>query len=87
VAGSIDVGRSCGPSIPVSALLVQGERTLVQRVRDGRVETTPVKLGIIQGRRAEIREGLEPGDQVVARAAAFVTAGDAVRTVLEETRP
>ncbi|WP_046867900.1 efflux RND transporter periplasmic adaptor subunit [Microvirga massiliensis] len=87
VAGVIDAGRSCGPSIPVSALQIEGERTLVQRVRDGRVESTPVQLGIVQGALAEIREGLNAGDLVVARAAVFLSAGDVVRTLPEQTRP
>jgi multidrug efflux pump subunit AcrA (membrane-fusion protein) len=86
VAGAVDTGRSCGLAVPVSALLAQGERTVVQRVRDGRVEIAPVQLGFVQGAQAEIREGLNAGDLVVARAAAFLSAGDPVRTMPTEVQ-
>jgi HlyD family secretion protein len=79
VAGSIEAGRSCGLAVPVSALLSRGDETAVQRVQDGRVEARLVRLGLVEGGRAEVREGLAEGDLVVARAGAFLREGDAVR--------
>jgi HlyD family secretion protein len=54
---------------------------LVQVVREGRVETRTVSVGLIEEGQAEIRDGLSEGEMVVARAGAFVREGDRVRTV------
>ncbi len=81
VSGSIETGRSCGVAVPVSALITRGDETVVQLVRDGRVETRPVRLGLLEGGRVEVREGLAEGDTVVARAGAFLRDGDQVRVV------
>ncbi|KAA2235647.1 efflux RND transporter periplasmic adaptor subunit [Salinarimonas soli] len=85
VAGTIEIGAGCGPVVPISALVAEGERTMVQRVRDGRVETVTVRPGLVEGGRVQIREGLAAGDLVVSRASAFVRDGDLVRTILPET--
>jgi hypothetical protein len=42
-------GRSCNVAIPVSALIGRGEETVVQVVKDGRVETRPVRIGLLEG--------------------------------------
>ena len=55
------------------------EEVGVQVVRDGRVETRAVKTGLIWQGRREILSGLEPGEQVIARAGAFFRDGDRVR--------
>jgi multidrug efflux pump subunit AcrA (membrane-fusion protein) len=78
---TIDVGRSCAPAIPLSAVLYGQDGIVVQAVRDGRVETRRVTVGSIQGGQAEIREGLSEGDVVVTRAGAFLRDGDRVRPV------
>jgi HlyD family secretion protein len=80
----IEVGRSCGPSIPLSAVLYGPEGAVVQVVRDDRIETRRVRVGLLSGGRAEIREGLSEGDQVVARAGAFLREGDRVRPIAEQ---
>jgi multidrug efflux pump subunit AcrA (membrane-fusion protein) len=81
VMGSIETGRSCGLAVPLSALVTRGVQTVVQRVRDNRIETKPVKLGLVEGGRAEVVEGLAEGDTVVSRAGTFVRDGDVVRPV------
>ena len=53
----------------------------MQTVRDGRIETRRVSVGLLAAGQAEIREGLSEGDMVVARAGAFVRDGDRVRPV------
>ncbi len=78
---TIDAGQSCGPAAPLSAVLYGPEGAIVQVVRDNRVETRQVKIGLFGGKDAEIREGLSPGDVVVTRAGAFLREGDLVRTV------
>jgi|SRR5262245_25222637 len=80
----IEVGRSCGATIPLSAVLYGPEGAIVQVVRDDRVETRRVRVGLLSGGNAEIREGLNEGDLVVARAGAFLREGDRVRPILAE---
>jgi HlyD family secretion protein len=85
VMGAIETARSCGISVPVTALINRGETSFVQRVRDGTVEMRSVRLGLVEGDRAEIREGLAEGDLVVTRAGPFLRDGDAVRPVTAPT--
>jgi multidrug efflux pump subunit AcrA (membrane-fusion protein) len=76
---TVDLGRSCGTAIPLSAILYGPEGSIVQVVRDDRVETRRVKVGLSEGDDVEIREGLTNGDAVVAKAGAFLREGDLVR--------
>jgi RND family efflux transporter MFP subunit len=80
----VEVGRSCGATIPLSAVLYGPEGAIVQVVREDRVETRRVRVGLLSGGNAEIREGLNEGDMVVARAGAFLREGDRVRPILAE---
>jgi multidrug efflux pump subunit AcrA (membrane-fusion protein) len=81
----VDVGRSCGAAIPLSAVLYGPEGAVVQVVRDDRVETRRVRVGLLSGGNAEIREGLNDGDMVVARAGAFLREGDRVRAIQDNS--
>jgi HlyD family secretion protein len=78
---AIDVGRSCGPSIPLSAVLYSPGSAIVQVVRNDRIETRRVETGLFEAQTVEIRKGLEAGEVVVARAGAFLRDGDLVRPV------
>jgi HlyD family secretion protein len=78
---TIHTGRRCGPAIPLSAILYGPGCAVVQVVRDGRIETRRVVVGLLAQGQAEIREGLAEGDMVVSRAGAFVRDGDRVRGV------
>jgi HlyD family secretion protein len=78
---TIDVGRRCGPAIPLSAVLYGPDGAIVQVVRDSRIETRRVTVGLLAAGQAEIREGLAEGEMVVARAGAFVREGDRVRSM------
>src|SRR3981189_214803 len=69
---SIELGRRCGPAIPLSAVLYSQGGAVVQVVRDGSVEPRRVTVGLLAKGKAEIREGLAEGDVVVVRAGAFV---------------
>jgi HlyD family secretion protein len=78
----VKLGQRCGPSVPLSAVLYgQGGSSIVQVVRDSRIESREVKVGLFLDENAEIREGLAEGDMVVSRAGAFVRDGDRVRIV------
>lgn len=77
----VNTGTSCNPSVPLSAVLYGSDSAVVQVVRNNRVETRPVAVGIISGENAEILEGLSEGDQVVVRAGSFLREDDLVRPV------
>jgi HlyD family secretion protein len=78
---TIDLGQRCGPAVPQSAVLYGISGAVVQVVRDNRVETRRVSVGLIAGGQAEIREGVSEGEMVMARAGAFFRDGDRVRAV------
>ena len=50
-------------------------------VRDGVVETRSVTLGLKADAKAEIRKGIDPGEQVIAISGTFVRDGDRVTPV------
>ena len=80
--GSIDAARSCGVSVPRSAILNRTDGTSVLVVRNGIVQTQKVKSGILADGTVEIREGISENELVVAHAGASLRDGDKVRTVL-----
>lgn len=75
------VGESCGASVPLSAVVYDTDGAIVQVVRDNRIETRRVRVGLLSEGSVEIREGLKEGEMVVARSGAFLREGDAVRPV------
>jgi multidrug efflux pump subunit AcrA (membrane-fusion protein) len=77
----IEIAQRCNTAVPLSAVLYRSGGTLVQVVRDGRIETRNVSVGLLAAGQAEIREGLNEGEMVVARAGVFVREGDRVRAV------
>ena len=79
----ITTGKSCGVSVPLTAVLYGTAGTVVQVVRRARIETRRVEVGLMSGGQIEIREGLTEGDIVVARAGALLREGDLVRPVME----
>lgn len=79
----ITTGKSCGVSVPLTAVLYGTAGTVVQVVRRARIETKRVEVGLTSGGEIEIREGLTEGDVVVARAGALLREGDMVRPVME----
>jgi HlyD family secretion protein len=79
----ITTGKSCGVSVPLTAVLYGPAGTVVQVVRRARIETKRVEVGLMSGGQIEIRDGLTEGDIVVARAGALLREGDPVRPVTE----
>lgn len=79
----ITTGKSCGVSVPLTAVLYGSAGTVVQVVRRAKIETKRVEVGLMAGGQVEIREGLAEGDIVVARAGALLREGDSVRPVTE----
>ncbi len=77
----ITTGQSCGVSVPLTAILYGTAGTVVQVVRRARVETRRVEIGLMSAGQVEIRDGVNEGDIVVARAGALLREGDPVRPV------
>jgi len=78
----IKIGQSCNVAVPLTAVLYDPAGTVVQVVRRERVETRRVEVGLLSGGQVEIRDGLNEGDMVVARAGALLREGDLVRPVM-----
>jgi HlyD family secretion protein len=75
----INLGHRCdSAAIPQSALLYGEEGSVVQVVRDERVESRIVTTGLQSAGNVEILQGIVEGDLVVARAGAFLRDGDRV---------
>jgi HlyD family secretion protein len=77
----IKTGQSCGVSVPLTAVQYGSFGTVVQVVRRQRIETRKVEVGLMSGGQIEIRDGINEGDDVVARAGALLREGDPVRPV------
>lgn len=82
-SGDIVTDRRDAVTVPASAILADASGERVQVVVDGMVETRAVVAGLLWKDRREIREGLEAGETVIARAGAFFTTGDRVNVTTE----
>jgi HlyD family secretion protein len=79
---TIELDKSCGVVVPLSALLFGPDGAVVQIIRDNRIETRRVTVGVAAKNNVLIREGIAEGDLIVARAGAFLREGDRVRPVV-----
>ncbi|MGY3645348.1 multidrug efflux pump subunit AcrA (membrane-fusion protein) [Bradyrhizobium sp. LM4.3] len=78
----IKSGQSCNVAVPLTSVQYSSAGTVVQVIRRNRVETKRVEVGLMSGGNIEVRDGLNEGDVVVARAGALLREGDAVRPVM-----
>ena len=78
-SGTVEVAHRVALSVPAAAVIQSATGSTVAVVNDGRVEMSVVTVGLTNGNSIELREGLVVGQQVVARAAAFLRTGDEVR--------
>ena len=78
-SGTVEVAHRVALSVPAAAVIQSATGSTVAVVNDGRVEMSPVTVGLTNGNAIELREGIAAGQQVVARAAAFLRTGDEVR--------
>jgi multidrug efflux pump subunit AcrA (membrane-fusion protein) len=78
----IKTGQSCNVAVPLTAVQYSPAGTVVQVIRRNRVETKRVEIGLMSGGDIEVRDGLNEGDIVVARAGALLREGDPVRPVM-----
>ncbi len=77
----ITVDEHTAPALPVTAVTTDGGRNIARMVENGVVKLTEVKIGIQDGAFVEIEDGLKTGDEVVAKAGAYVRDGDRVNPV------
>jgi multidrug efflux pump subunit AcrA (membrane-fusion protein) len=77
---TIDANRSCGVSVPKSAL----DHSTVQVVRNNIVETRKVQTGLFSDTNIEIREGVREGEIIVANAGTSLHDGDKVQTIFPD---
>ena len=83
-AAEVVVQTRTGLAVPISAIGGGAEGATALRVRDGVVSQVPVTLGVRDGDRVEVLDGLSEGDLVVAKAGAFVRDGDRINPVLAD---
>jgi HlyD family secretion protein len=77
----IRTSQSCNVAVPLTAVQYGPAGTVVQVVKRARIETKRVEVGLVSGGQIEIRDGLNEGEDVVARAGALLREGDVVRPV------
>lgn len=80
-SGWVITARREALTVPATAVLSDAEGDRVQVVSENRVETRPVRAGLLWDGRREIVEGLAEGETVIARSGAFFRDGDQVRAV------
>jgi HlyD family secretion protein len=78
----IKTGQSCGVAVPLTAILYSSAGTVVQVVKNNRIETRQVETGLMSAGQVEIRDRIAEGEIVVARAGALLREGDPVRPVM-----
>lgn len=78
---TIVTGQSCAPAVPLSAVIYSREGAVVQAVREQRIESRRVTLGLFSNSAVEIREGLSEGEMIVQKAGAFLREGDRVKPI------
>ena len=83
-SAEITVQEKDGLVLPLSAVTTARGETMVRKVENGIVKLVPVRTGIQDGQVIEIVEGLAAGDEVVAKAGAYVRDGDRINPVHAE---
>ncbi len=83
-SAEIVVAERQGIALPLSAITTADGKTVARKVENGIVKLVPVETGIQDGQVIEIVSGLAAGDEVVAKAGAYVRDGDRVNPVHAE---
>ena len=80
-SGIVEIGRQTAVTVPLSAVTAEAGKNRVQVVADNKVSTREVEIGLRSPTRAEIKQGINENELVVARAGSFLRDGDAVTPV------
>lgn len=84
-SATIDSGTLLAPKLPESAILSDSRGSYVYIVgKDDKVVRRDVKLGMVTANGIAITSGLTGKEEVVARAGAFLAAGQTVKPVMEK---
>ena len=70
-------------TLPTTAIVKDGGKSFCAAVVDGRAKRKPIKVGLVDGKRAEILSGLDGAEKIVEANAASLTDGQPV----EEKKP
>jgi membrane fusion protein (multidrug efflux system) len=73
--------RADALTVPRAALLEDAGETAVFAVREGKAVRVPIQIGHLSGELAEVRDGLEEGDQVVTAGKVTLRDGAAVEVL------
>jgi len=68
-------------SVPEEAVVPRGDKQLIYRIKDGKADIVPVKLGIRRDAMVQVTEGLSPSDVVITAGQIKVRPGAAVNPV------
>jgi multidrug efflux pump subunit AcrA (membrane-fusion protein) len=66
-------------TVPKDAVLIKKHGNVVYVVKEGKAEERLVKVGVTNGDRVEITEGLKEGETVVTSGQNMLTEGSAVK--------
>ena len=80
-SAEVIVAKTKNVAIPLSAVLTTSEGISARRVKNGVVTIAAIEIGIQDGSYVEILNGLKEGDEVVAKAGAYVRDGDRINVV------
>ena len=80
-SAEIIVAEKKGIALPLSAITTADGKTVARKVENGIVKLVEVETGVQDGQLLEIVSGLAAGDEVVAKAGAYVRDGDRINPV------
>ena len=80
-SAEVIVAKTENLAVPLSAVLTTSEGSSVRKVENGVVTSAAIQTGIQDGSYVEILNGLQEGDEVVAKAGAYVRDGDRINAV------
>lgn len=83
-SAEIIVRETEGVALPLTAVLTANEGSSARKVEDGVVKFAKIETGIQDGAYVEVIDGLKTGDEVVAKAGAYVRDGDHITPVREQ---
>jgi HlyD family secretion protein len=83
-SAEVTVEEKQGVVLPLSAITTADGKTVARKVENGVVRLVPVETGVQDGQVIEIVSGLSAGDEVVAKAGAYVRDGDRINPVHAE---
>lgn len=85
-SAEIVVSETKGIALPLTAVNADSGGSSVRQVEDGVVKYVTVQTGIQDGPYVEIVKGLKAGDEVVAKAGAYVRDGDRISPVRDASQ-